>query len=66
LEIGNLSREYFRKDAFSLCLGEIIKSRRDRLNLSEEDLAKMVGKTRPYISRVEKGEDVQLSNFALI
>jgi hypothetical protein len=26
----------------------------------------MVGKKRPYISRVEKGEDVQLSNFALI
>jgi len=26
----------------------------------------MVGKKRPYISRIENGEDIRLSNFALI
>ena len=65
-EKGSESREDFRKDAFSFYFGEIIKSRRKKLNLSQEDLAKMVGKKRPYISRVENGEDIQLSNFALI
>tara|TARA_R110002050_G_scaffold297339_1_gene458582 strand:+ start:465 stop:749 length:285 start_codon:yes stop_codon:yes gene_type:complete len=65
-EKGTESREEFRKDAFSFYFGEIIKSRRKKLNLSQEDLANLVGKKRTYISRVEKGEDIQLSNFALI
>ena len=63
---GSESRENFRKEAFSYYFGEIIKTRRKKLNLSQEDLANLVGKKRPYISRVEKGEDIQLSNFALI
>ena len=63
---GSETRENFRKEAFSYYFGEIIKTRRKKLNLSQEDLANMVGKKRPYISRVEKGEDIQLSNFALI
>jgi len=29
-------------------------------------LAKKVGKKRPYISRVENGEDVRISNFVQI
>jgi transcriptional regulator with XRE-family HTH domain len=36
------------------------------LKLSQEDLAKIIGKKRPYISRIENGEDIRLSNFALI
>ena len=43
---GSETREDFRKDAFSFYFGEIIKSRRKKLNLSQEDLAKMVGKKR--------------------
>jgi transcriptional regulator with XRE-family HTH domain len=34
--------------------------------MSQEDLALKVGKKRPYISRVENGEDIRLSNFALL
>jgi len=34
--------------------------------MSQEDLAEKVGKKRPYISRVENGEDIRLSNFALL
>lgn len=63
---GTKEREKFREDAFSYYFGEIIKSRRKELKLSQEGLAKIVGKKRPYISRVENGEDIQLSNFALI
>lgn len=63
---GTKERDKFREDAFSYYFGEIIKSRRKELKLSQEGLAKIVGKKRPYISRVENGEDIQLSNFALI
>lgn len=63
---GTKEREKFREDAFSYYFGEIIKNRRKELKLSQEGLAKIVGKKRPYISRVENGEDIQLSNFALI
>jgi ribosome-binding protein aMBF1 (putative translation factor) len=63
---GTKEREKFREDAFSYYFGEIIKNRRKELHLSQEDLAEKVGKKRPYISRIENGEDIRLSNFALI
>ena len=63
---GSEEREQFREDAFSYYFGEIIKNRRKELNMSQEALAEKVGKKRPYISRLENGEDIRLSNFALL
>ena len=63
---GTKEREKFRGDAFSYYFGEIIKNRRKELHMSQEDLAEKVGKKRPYISRIENGEDIRLSNFALL
>ena len=63
---GTESREKFRDEAFSYYFGELIKSRRKELKLSQNDLAKMIGKKRPYISRIENGEDIKMSNFVLI
>jgi len=63
---GTESREKFRDEAFSFYFGEIIKNRRKELKLSQNDLAGLIGKKRPYISRIENGEDIRLSNFALI
>ena len=63
---GTAEREKFQEDAFSYYFGEIIKNRRKELNMSQENLAEKVGKKRPYISRIENGEDIRLSNFALI
>lgn len=63
---GSKSREQFREEAFSLYFGEIIKNRRKELEISQEQLAKLVGKQRPYISRVENGEDIRMSNLILI
>lgn len=63
---GTEEREKFRQNAFSYYFGEIIKIRRKELNMSQEDLADKVGKKRPYISRIENGEDIRLSNFALL
>jgi ribosome-binding protein aMBF1 (putative translation factor) len=63
---GTKEREQFREDAFAFYFGEIIRGRRKELKMSQEDLALKVGKKRPYISRVENGEDIRLSNFALL
>lgn len=63
---GTESREKFREDAFSFYFGEIIKNRRKELKLSQNDLAKLIDKKRPYISRIENGEDIRLSNLQLI
>ncbi len=65
-EEGTKSRENFKDKAYSYYLSEILKSRRKQLKLSQEELANKIGKKRPYISRVENGEDVRLSNFLQI
>ena len=63
---GTESREKFRDEAFSYYFGEIIKNRRKELKMSQDDLAELVGKKRPYISRIENGEDIRISNLVLI
>ena len=63
---GSESREKFRDNAFSYYFGEIIRNRRKELNMSQEKLAEAVGKKRPYISRIENGEDVRISNLLLV
>jgi ribosome-binding protein aMBF1 (putative translation factor) len=63
---GTESREKFRDEAFSFYFGEIIKNRRKELKMSQNQLAELIGKKRPYISRIENGEDIRLSNFVLI
>ncbi len=65
-KVGIPEREKFREDAFSYYFGEIIKNRRKELNMSQAILAEKNGKKRPYISRIENGEDIRLSNFALL
>lgn len=63
---GTRTRKKFKEEAYSYYLSEILRSRRLELNLSQEELARKVGKKRPYISRVENGEDVRISNFVQI
>lgn len=65
-EEGTLERNLFREEAYSYYFGEILKSRRKELKMSQENLAEKVGKKRTYISRIENGEDILLSNFALV
>ncbi|MFO8068291.1 MAG: helix-turn-helix transcriptional regulator [Bacteroidales bacterium] len=63
---GSLVREQFREGAYSYYFGEIIRNRRKELKMSQEKLAEIVGKKRPYISRIENGEDVRISNLLLV
>ena len=61
---GTESRKEFKEKALSFYYGEILKERRKTLNLTQLELAKMIGKERSYIARIEKGEtDLRLSNF---
>ena len=45
---------------------EIVENRRKELKMSQEKLAEIVGKKRPYISRLENGTDVRISNLLLV
>ena len=54
----------FGKMLFPIISGK--RNRRKELHMSQENLAKKIGKKRPYISRIENGEDIRLSNFALV
>jgi len=63
---GSESRDKFREDAYAYYFGEIIRNRRKELNMSQEKLAEAVGKKRPYISRIENGENVRISNLLLV
>ena len=65
-EKGSESREKFKEKAYSYYFGEIIRNRRKELKMSQEKLAEAVGKKRPYISRIENGEDVKISNLLLV
>jgi len=65
-EKGSESRDKFRNEAYSYYFGEILKKRRKELHISQEKLAETVGKQRPYISRIENGEDVKISNLLLV
>jgi ribosome-binding protein aMBF1 (putative translation factor) len=63
---GSESREKFREEAYSYYFGEILRNRRKELHMSQAKLAEAVGKKRPYISRIENGEDVKISNLLLV
>ncbi len=65
-ERGSIQREQFREEAFSNYFGEIIRNRRKQLKLSQNELAERIGKQRPYISRIENGEDIRISNLTLV
>lgn len=65
-ESWTAKREAYDHKAFSNYFAEVIRYRRKQLGLTQEDLAQSIGKKRPYISKIEKGEDIRLSNFALI
>ena len=44
-----------------MTLGEVIKSRRTDLGFSQEILGEKIGKQDSFISRIERGSEIQLS-----
>ncbi len=65
--VGTETREAFSKEALAYYYGEIIKETRKEQKLTQQDLAKKVGKERAYIAKIEQGKtDMQMSNFVQI
>ena len=52
---GTPSREEFRREAFSYCVGNIIRDARKREKITQQELANRVGTRKSYISRIENG-----------
>ncbi|HLV23272.1 MAG TPA: helix-turn-helix domain-containing protein [Moheibacter sp.] len=64
---GTPTREQFNAEALAYYYGELIKETRKEKNLTQQELADLVGKERAYIAKIERGQtDLQISNFIQI
>ena len=54
-KVGTPERENFRKEAYAYCLGQVIHDARKGEKVTQEELAKRIGASKSYISRIEKG-----------
>lgn len=52
---GTPQREEFRREAYSYCVGQIIREARKHEGMTQTQLADIVGIDKSYISRIEKG-----------
>ena len=60
-EIGTPERDRLENELEALRIGYKIKSAREALNLTQEQLAERVDKKRPFISKIENdGENITL------
>ena len=53
---GTETRAEFDAESAAWYFGELMRERRKRLNMTQEDLAQKINAKRTYISRVERGE----------
>ena len=54
-KVGTSERDNFRREAYSYCMGQIIHDARKTEKVTQEELAKRIGASKSYISRIEKG-----------
>ncbi len=54
-KVGTSEREQFRREAYAYCMGQIIHDARKSEKVTQDELAKRIGATKSYISRIEKG-----------
>jgi ribosome-binding protein aMBF1 (putative translation factor) len=64
---GTQQREQFDAKVMAWYYGDILRGRRQKLKITQKQLAEKIGKKQSYIARVEKGEtDIQMSSFLRI
>ncbi len=60
-EVGTPERDRLENELEALRIGFQIRSARERLNMTQEQLAERIGKKRTYISKIENdGENITL------
>lgn len=64
---GTASRAEFNAKAQAWYLAEVLREERKKRKISQNQLATLIGKSRPYITALEKGQtDMQLSTFLML
>lgn len=64
---GTTSRAEFEARAQAWYYAELLREERKRCGISQSKLASLVGKSRTYITALEKGQtDMQLSTFIML
>ena len=64
---GTTSRAEFEARAQAWHYAELLREERKRRGISQSKLASLVGKSRTYITALEKGQtDMQLSTFIML
>ena len=63
-EKGNRIRDEYETELEQFYIGEAIKKVRLSKNLTQEELGARVGVQRAQISRIEKGQNITLSNMS--
>lgn len=63
-EKGNRIRDEYETELEQFYIGEAIKKLRLSKNLTQEQLGARVGVQRAQISRIEKGQNITLSNMS--
>ena len=64
---GTESRNEFNAKALSWYYAELLREERKKQHISQTQLANIIGKSRTYITALEKGQtDMQLSTFLMI
>lgn len=66
-EQGSVSRAEFDAKAQAWYYAELLREERKKRHISQSQLAQIVGKSRTYITALEKGQtDMQLSTFIMM
>lgn len=64
---GTESRREFNAKAQAWYYAELLREERKKQHISQTQLANLIGKSRTYITALEKGEtDMQLSTFLML
>lgn len=59
-----VEREKFDEESLAWFYGNMLRERRKELNLTQKQVAELLGREQSYIARVENGKaDIQLSSF---
>ena len=64
---GTDSRKEFNAKAMAWYYAELLREERKRQHISQTQLAALIGKSRTYVTALEKGQtDMQLSTFLMM